>query len=278
MITPEEIDLRRRRRSRSAAITFQNAGGAVFGSIAMQCALAGLLRRLLLHARRPMWTPAGLQRWARRLGIGERPGIDLPRRAAGPAADPEMAQRALPRKAAPTGPGRRATTSTSRSARATCRRTRCRWRSPTRRSPTAARCHAPRRHAGRGRGRPGAAGDRPAAARQGRDRPGVPAGDPRTACTTPPSRRTAPPTTSSAASRSPVAGKTGTAERPALRRPVLVRGAGALSRPRDRRRRDLRAGRLRRRHGRAGRARRSSPSTSTSRLSRSAGPTGQPES
>ena len=38
----------------------------------------------------------------------------------------------------PTGPGRPATTSSSRSARATCRPTRCRWRSPTRRSPTAA--------------------------------------------------------------------------------------------------------------------------------------------
>ena len=61
------------------------------------------------------------------------------------AADAGMAQRALPPKA--TGPpaGRRATTSTSRSARATCRPTRCRWRSPTRRSATAATSSPPRR-------------------------------------------------------------------------------------------------------------------------------------
>ena len=39
--------------------------------------------------------------------------------------------------------GAPATTSTSRSARATCRPTRCRWRSPTRRSPTAARSSRP---------------------------------------------------------------------------------------------------------------------------------------
>ena len=41
-----------------------------------------------------------------------------------------------------TGPGRWATTSTSPSARATCRPTRSRWRSPTARSPTAGGCCA----------------------------------------------------------------------------------------------------------------------------------------
>ena len=46
------------------------------------------------------------------------------------------------RRATPRSPGRRATTSTCPSARATCRPTRCRWRWPTRRSPTAAGCCA----------------------------------------------------------------------------------------------------------------------------------------
>ena len=79
-----------------------------------------------------------LQRWARRLGIGRETGIDLPGEAEGLLPTPGLAQRALRARTSPTAPGRPATTSTSRSARATCRPTRCRWRSPTRRSPTAA--------------------------------------------------------------------------------------------------------------------------------------------
>ena len=68
--------------------------------------------------------------------------------------DARVAQPALPAQASPTGRGRRATTSTSRSARATCRPTRCRWRSPTARSPTAGAIVTPaRRPAGRGRRR-----------------------------------------------------------------------------------------------------------------------------
>ena len=52
----------------------------------------------------------------------------------------------------------------------------------------------------------------------------------------------------------PVAGKTGTAQRPPLRRPVLVRGAGALPEPAYRHRRDDGGRRLRRRIGGARRA------------------------
>ena len=50
--------------------------------------------------------------------------------------EPELAGRT--RRPGDRPPWTWATTSTSRSARATCRPTRCRWRSPTRRSPTAA--------------------------------------------------------------------------------------------------------------------------------------------
>ena len=60
-------------------------------------------------------------------------------RAASSARASSSRQAALFAAAGSTGPGRRATTSTSPSARATCRPRRCRWRSPTRRSPTAAR-------------------------------------------------------------------------------------------------------------------------------------------
>ena len=74
--------------------------------------------------------------------------------------------------------GRSATTSTSRSARATCRPTRCRWRSPTRRSRNGGRVVTPaRRAAGRRPTGPHDPGDRPAAAARGRDRPRLAAHD-----------------------------------------------------------------------------------------------------
>ena len=98
-----------------------------------------------------------IQRWARRLGVGRETGIDLPAELPGPRAEPALARprvpqvhalrrareararrRCSPPAAAPTGPGRWATTSTCRSGRATCAPTRSSWRSPTRRSRTAA--------------------------------------------------------------------------------------------------------------------------------------------
>ena len=62
-----------------------------------------------------------------------------PARRQGPAADQAVARQARRRRRSwKGGPGRRATTSSWRPARATCRPTRCRWRSPTRPSATAA--------------------------------------------------------------------------------------------------------------------------------------------
>ena len=87
--------------------------------------------------------PMPIQDWAGRLGLGSPTGIDLPvgARRAGP--DAGVARRALRQGRHRPPVDRAATTSTSRSARATCRRRRCRWRSPTRRSPTAATCPRP---------------------------------------------------------------------------------------------------------------------------------------
>ena len=140
-----------------------------------------------------------LQQWARALGIGQPTGPRRRRRGRGPAADAGVAQRsstASPRSpirraartscrttststAVSTGRGPWATTSTSRSARATCRPTRCRWRSPTRRSPTAAtssgRTSGSRVEDPQGRVDPG---DRPGGPRPRRHRPRRPARDP----------------------------------------------------------------------------------------------------
>ena len=99
-----------------------------------------------------------IQHVGARLGLGHRTGIDLPGefgglvpdrqwRDAGYAQVPEVRRararagrderRAVQVRRHRARRGRRATTSTSRSARATCRPPRCRWPSPTRRSPTA---------------------------------------------------------------------------------------------------------------------------------------------
>ena len=110
-----------------------------------------------------------LQTWARKLGLGRRTGIDLPgevRRPRSPTARGASAsaqggacecrkkrKRPQLRDLRHARLDASATTSTSPSARATCRPRRCRWPSPTRRSPTAAA--SPRPHLGlRGRGRP----------------------------------------------------------------------------------------------------------------------------
>ena len=155
---------RRRRRLRDA----QPAGRA-----------AGLLGRLLLHARRPHVSGHGAAEVggpARdRQGDGHRPAG----RAAAACCRRPPGATSCTGRTSPTGPGRRATTSTSRSGRATCRPTRCRWRSPTRRSPTAAWCRA-RTSACRSRTRPGASCARSSPSRPpGADRPGVARHDPR---------------------------------------------------------------------------------------------------
>ena len=140
-----------RRRSSTAAHsarranTFKNAGGAVLRRAPAAPGAPGLLRRLLLQRRRD----ALQRRQHERPGqVGVRPRHRPshrhrpPRRGRGPAADAAMAERAL--QGGPDRPpvDRWATTSTSRSARATCRPTRSRWRSPTRRSATAATSYA----------------------------------------------------------------------------------------------------------------------------------------
>ena len=119
---------------------FQNAGGAIYGPIdpgARRCKSPPTSSST--SSARGCGTTNYLQQWSHKLGIGDPTGIDLP------AAKPKAWCRARngatssSRKAKPNAPGRPATTSSWRPARATCRPTRCRWRSPTRRSATAAR-------------------------------------------------------------------------------------------------------------------------------------------
>ena len=153
--------------------------------------------------------------------------------------------------------GRRATTSTSPSARATCRPRRCRWRSPTRRSPTAAA--SPRPHLGLevedASGRPSSASSRRPARHVEID----PTGATRcsTACTRRPARRAAPRPTSGRAGTRPPSRSTA---RPAPPRPGqddqswYVCFVHPRAEAPDRHRRHRRAGRLRRRGGRPGRA------------------------
>ena len=59
-------------------IDFQNAGGAVFGAIAMQYALQVSSDVFYYTLGDRMYPGLDLQRWARRLGIGGATGIDLP--------------------------------------------------------------------------------------------------------------------------------------------------------------------------------------------------------
>ncbi len=59
-------------------IDFQNAGGAVFGTISMQYALQVSSDVFYYTLGDRMYPGLDLQRWARRLGIGEETGIDLP--------------------------------------------------------------------------------------------------------------------------------------------------------------------------------------------------------
>ena len=197
-----------------------------------------------------------IQEWAKKLGLGETTGIDLPGEAGGPGADAGVAQRALPaRPDRPPLVGRRQR-STSRSARATCRRTRCSWRSPTRRSPTAATSSARTSASASRTPRAGVIQEvEPGAASAGRDRSRRPRTRSWRACDAAamepggtsyavfggfPSTSPARPVPPSAA---PIEDQS------------WYVGGGALPEPGDRRRADDRAGRLRRRRrGARGRA------------------------
>ena len=146
---------------RVGGVTFKNAGDAVNGPVALRRALS-VSSDVFFYRLGQEANGSGdgllIQNWARKLGLGRRTGIDLPgeapgadphaqvpQRRASPATGAAWPRRSRPRRrsrsasaASSTGPGRWATTSTSRWARATCRPTRSRWPWPTRRWPTAA--------------------------------------------------------------------------------------------------------------------------------------------
>ena len=194
-------------------------------------------------------------------------GIDLPVGGGGPDPDTGVAQRALRRRGRlyrPPVVGRRQH-QPRRSARATCRRRRCRWRSPTRRSPTAAASSRPHL-AQRPRTRPAASIQEinPAPRREleidpetaQRDHGRAAGGGDGAGRNLLPGLRRLP----GRGRRQDRHGGDASQERP-----VLVRRAGAGRRPRGRRRGDDRGRRLRRRHrARPARPARSSRPTSTS--------------
>ena len=232
----------------------------------------GVERRLLLPARPVTLDEKGmpLQKWARRLGIGRKTGIDLPgERRAGlptPAAGATAGHKqGLDR---PALVGRRQH-QPRRSARATCRPTRSRWRWPTRRSPTADAC------CGRGSGcgsrtPPGARSSsstrRPPAGSS--ISPEYRAGDPRRPARRRQRARAAPRRRSSRASRSRSPARPAPPSRRRQAGPVLVRRAGAVPEPQVRGGGDRRGRRLRRRDRGARWRAASWPRCSTSRTSR----------
>ena len=97
LITPD-TPLTTRARSRSAAATFENAGGVAHGALALRQALT-VSSDVFFYQLGAQLDSAGdglgLQRWARRLGIGRDTGIDLPGELPGLLPTPEVAQRAL---------------------------------------------------------------------------------------------------------------------------------------------------------------------------------------
>ena len=246
---PERDHQRHRRRSTLGdGQVLQNAGDAVNGAIDLRQALqvSSDVFFYTLGARMNDAEGDGgpIQEWARELGIGEPTGLDIGGEGAGLLPTPEWRNDAYERTRRPTRPaarrsastrarsptarGRSATTSTSRSARATCRPTRCRWRSPTRRSPTAATSCA--RTSGCG-----SRTRRAARSRRSTRRPRA------TSTSTRPAQRTILDGLHAAAMEPggtsypvfggypvEIAGKTGTAERAGPGRPVLVHRAGAV--------------------------------------------------
>ena len=78
---------------------FKNAKDAVFGALQLRRGADGLLRRLLLRARRAgqRARARSSRTWARRLGIGRRTGIDMPGEFAGLVPDARVARQGLRR-------------------------------------------------------------------------------------------------------------------------------------------------------------------------------------
>ena len=191
---------------------------------------AGLLRRLLLRTRpRDVadQRPPALVARARR--SASRPGSTCPKKPKAWSRANSGATSSTP-KAKPTGPGRRATTSSWRSGRGTCRPTRCRWRSPTRRSATAAPS-SPRTSGSKSRTRPAGCCSEfdPEPRRKVKINPTYRDDDPRRSA-----RGRAGPGGHllRRLRRLPDPGRRQDRHRgaPAPRRPVLVRGAGSVSR------------------------------------------------
>ncbi len=138
-ITPTNDDLRRRLDHGRRPATSKTPAAPPTARSPRCSGARSLLRRLLLHARRShvgQRRPAATGRTSSG-SAGERASTCPASRRACCRRQPGATSSTA--KAAPNGPGRPATTSSSPSARATCRPTRCRWRSPTRRSATAAR-------------------------------------------------------------------------------------------------------------------------------------------
>ncbi len=122
---------------------FENSEGAVNGPISLVHALEVSSDVYFYKLGARMWDNNDLQNWSHKMGIGDPTGIDIP---TGPSAKGWCRARngatnstRKPWKTEKNSDrGRRATTSSWRSARETCRPTRCRWRSPTRPSATTA--------------------------------------------------------------------------------------------------------------------------------------------
>ena len=228
----------------------------------------GVLGRVLLPPRR-----ADGREGAGAAEVGQAPRVrarhrDRPLgRAAGPGPRQQVAQRRLralqrnasrrpacrrarpPRctsAAASSAAGARATTSTSPSARVTCRPRRCRSRSPIPRWPTTARSSR-RTSARRSRTATASRSRSCAPGRAARSSStSATARSCSTACAAPPTTRTARPTTSSRASRRYDLRQDGHGGAPAQPRSVVVRVLRQGRRQADRGRRDRRARRLRR--------------------------------
>ena len=210
--------------------SFCNSGSNDYGDVdlvqALQESVDTYFYRLGAELNCATCDDAAIQHEARALGLGERPGIDLPgggRPGTCPTTATRWRQQGLrgavlpargrrPHTRATTlaivgcaqgyfDPGRSARTSSSPPGRAISRRARCRWRSPTRRSPTAARSGSRR---SRRRSAPPRASScssfrRPRYATSSIDP--LPAADDRRACTRRRRARPAPPTPCSATSR-----------------------------------------------------------------------------
>ena len=197
-------------------VTFNNAGGAAHGTLALRQALTVssdvFFYRLGLAAN-TKGDGLLIQDWAHRLGLGRLTGIDLPAEGQGLVPTPEWRNALYKKKLTdrPWSVGDNINL-VDRPGRPVGDAAPARGRVRDGRERRLRRQAAPR-PADRGRGRPRAPGVRDPGAAQGGHRPGLPPGDhgrPRTA------RRTRPGGTSTevfAGFNIPVAGKTGTAEK-----------------------------------------------------------------